>query len=268
MKVVAVIPVFNQSALTERCLQSVLAHSRHLERVVVIDNASQDQTNEVLSRFESEFKHSGIHFEVIRNELNLGFGRACNQGVRRFLDGTATYLAIINNDTWMMPGWDEAIFGSMEQNGLDCIGPYFYEQPFTEQIGSIANRFVSRNGHRLRNHFVPILIGLSRSAAVRLSSGCAGSNGGIFDERFFVTYEDTDLLHRMKRLGIRYAQTGACFIWHHSRGTRSQLPSGYEQEGLKLFMEKWGFDPRVQDHTFFSRLRRRYWKILEGAGRF
>jgi hypothetical protein len=72
----------------------------------------------------------------------------------------------------------------------------------------------------------------------------------------------------MKSFGMNYAQTGSCFIWHHSKGTRDHLPSGYEQEGLRLFMEKWGFDPRLQEHTLWARWKRRYWKILEKRGLF
>lgn len=268
MKVFAVIPVYNQSELTDRCLRSLLTHSRVLERVVIIDNASHDETPTLLARYESEFIHSGIPFEIIRNETNLGFGKACNQGIRKFLASTAPFLAIINNDTWLMPDWDQALVGAASHFHLDCVGPYFFEKPFQEDLPKLAETFVWRNRNQLRHHFVPILIGLTRSATVRLSSDCAGSKGGIFDERYFVTYEDTDLLHRMRLQGMRYGQTGACFIWHRSSGTRSQLPSGYEQEGLKLFMEKWGFDPRAQDHTVLAKLRRRYWKTLESFGRF
>jgi GT2 family glycosyltransferase len=94
---------------------------------------------------------------------------------------------------------------------------------------------------------------------------------GIFDERFFVTYEDTDLLYRMKALDLKFAQTSLCYIWHQSMGTRSQkglLPEGYEADGLRIFKEKWGFDPRPADHTFWERLKRRYRKYRSARGLF
>lgn len=268
MKVSVVVPVFNQCQLTERCLHTLLDHSSTLESVFVVDNASRDQTPEILKGFQEGFSQKKIPFQIITNPENLGFGRACNQGVREFLKGGAQYLVILNNDTWLMPRWDEALIEAITRHQLDCVGPYFYEKPITDDIIDIAARFTQRNANKLRTHFVPILMCFTRSAIVRLSSDSSGSNGGIFDERYFVTYEDTDLLTRMKNMKMKYGQTGSCFIWHHSKGTRNQLPSGYEQEGLRLFQEKWGFDPRPQEHTFRARFKRRYWNILDKMGLF
>jgi len=252
-KVSVVIPVFNQSNLTKWCLQSLLEHSTCVSEVYIINNASQDQTDAILIEFKPLFEKRGVQLQIITSSQNLGFGRACNQGVRETLKGQAQYLVILNNDTWLMPNWDQALIESLQNYQLDCVGPYFYEKPLTENIKQIALQFTRKNSRHFRQHFVPILMCFTRSAAVRLASDNVGTNGGIFDERFFVTYEDTDLLHRMKIMKMKFGQTGSCFIWHHSKGTRDQLPSGYEQEGLRLFQEKWGFDPRLQDHTFSAR---------------
>jgi len=134
MKVSVVIPVFNQSHLTQRCLESLLANSTQLAQVWVVDNASQDETPSILNHFRESFQQAGISFEVFTNEKNTGFGRACNQGIREFLKSSHPYLAILNNDTWLMPGWDAALIASMNQRNLDAVGPYFYEKPFEDHI--------------------------------------------------------------------------------------------------------------------------------------
>lgn len=269
-KVSVVIPVYNQFQLTERCLGSLLEHSSLLQEVIVVDNASQDQTAVILKGFQHQFEENDIRFQIITNSSNQGFGRACNQGIRQFFKGNAPSLAILNNDTWLMPQWDQALLRNLERHHLDCVGPYFYEKPFSESVKSVAAEFVKKNGDRLRRHFVPILMFFTRSAIEKLSKDCPGSHGGIFDERFFVTYEDADLLKRMRLLRLRYGQTGACFIWHHSKGTRSQAPDAnrHEVDGHRIFLEKWGFDPRPHQDPFFVRLRRRYWKFLERHGKF
>ncbi len=269
-KVSVVIPVFNQSQLTQRCLLSLLSHSHSLSRVWVIDNASRDDTAAVLNRFHESFQQAGISFEVITNPENVGFGRACNQGVREFLKTDASHLVILNNDTWLMPNWDTALIEAMKKRRLDAVGPYFHEKPFHDRMEQTAQDFILRNGKGFRHHFVAILMFFSREAIIRLSQDCEGTHGGIFDERFFVTYEDADLLYRMRGLNMQYGQTGSCFIWHHSKATRESgsLPSNYEREGLRLFIEKWGFDPIPADHTWKARLRRRYWRIREKLGKF
>lgn len=259
-----VIPVFNKSELTQRCLESILTNSRQTHEVVVINNASQDNTAEVLSAFSSTFQKHHISFQVITNDKNLGFGRACNQGIRLT---TGDWVSVLNNDTWLMPNWDGALIKAAQVNQLDIVCPYYDEKSISNSMELRAQAFVERNQNKIRHHFMAILFTLSRKAVEHLQF----EHGGIFDERFFVTYEDTDLLHRAKALNLNYAQTGSCYIWHHSMGTRSTpglLPTGYEAEGLKLFIEKWSFDPRPQDHTLIAKLRRWWWKTKEKWGSF
>jgi GT2 family glycosyltransferase len=259
-----VIPVFNKVELTQRCLESVLRNSRALSELTVIDNASSDSTPEALLDWEARFSEAGVRFRIIRNEQNVGFGRACNEGIRI---STGAYVAVVNNDTWLMEGWDQALINEIEARGLDEVGPFFDERPWVENPEARAREFLIRNPRGFRKHFVPILMFFTRGAVERLRF----DHGGLFDERFFVTYEDTDLLYRMKQIGLRYGQTSKCYIWHHSMGTRSTpglLPSGYEQEGLKLFVEKWGFDPRPAEHTLIERWKRKWRTGRAKRGRF
>jgi GT2 family glycosyltransferase len=248
-----VIPVFNKVELTNRCLDSLLKNSKALSEVFVVDNASSDSTPAVLLEWAPRFTEQGIRFQVIRNEQNLGFGRACNQGIRI---SSGEFVAIVNNDTWLMDGWDRALIDEAQERRLDEVGPFFDERPWLDRPEARAKEFLRRNPTGFRKHFVPIVMLFTRQSVERLKF----DHGGLFDERFFVTYEDTDLLHRMRQLKIRYGQTSRCYIWHHSMGTRGTpglLPSGYEQEGLKLFIEKWGFDPRAAEHTLIERWKRK-----------
>ena len=272
-KISVVIPVFNQAHLTERSLHSLFANSSLLEEVVVVNNASSDDTVIVLSKIAQEALILKIRFQIIHNETNQGFGRACNQGLRALTLNHESRVVILNNDTWLMKGWDQALIQAQDFHSLDLIGPYFDEGLFDE--GRLIQKsliFTAKNKNKIRTHFMPILMCFKKDTIEKLKF----DHGGIFDERFFVTYEDTDLKQRMLSQNLKFGQTGSCLIWHHSMGTRNAkdkegkalLPSGYEQEGLRLFMEKWGIDPRPSDHTFFVKWKRRYWKWKEKLGWF
>jgi GT2 family glycosyltransferase len=259
-----VIPVFNKIELTTRCLLAVWMNSTRVKEVCVVDNASTDETPSILKSFQQQFTQKGITFNVVSNHQNLGFGSACNQGIRI---STGSVIAILNNDTWLMHGWDQALLDELNKRDLDEVGPFFDERPLSDQPQRTAEEFLVKNRNKFRKHFVPILMFFKREAVERLKF----DHGGIFDERFFVTYEDTDLIHRMKQLGMKYGQTSNCYIWHHSMGTRSTpglLPSGYEADGLKRFIDKWGFDPRDQDHTLVQRWKRKYRKKRAEKGMF
>ena len=258
-KISVIVPVFNQSKLTERCFASLQTNSRLARELVVIDNHSTDQTPELLDQFKKSFEALGWTMSIIRNEANQGFGRACNAGIRA---SSGDFTVILNNDTWLMPGWDEVLFRRMAKLNVDMIAPYYDESTFDEtETLTKAKHFIRRNKNKVRPDWVSILMFFRKSTLEKL---------GLFDERFFVTYEDADLRERMERAQLRYCQIGDCYIWHFSKGTRGQveMPSGYEAEGLKLFVDKWGFDPCEEDRTAHMRIKRRWKKAKAKLGLF
>ena len=63
-----IIPVYNQSHFTKQCLTD-LSYLDSTNEIIVVNNASTDNTIEVLNKFP---------VRVINNEKNLGFAKACN----------------------------------------------------------------------------------------------------------------------------------------------------------------------------------------------
>lgn len=254
-----VIPVFNQSFLTDRCLSCLLENTEIARELIVVDNHSADGTPQLLARFESRFREKGWSFQVIRNEENRGFGRAVNQGIRA---ATGENVVVLNNDTWLMQGWDAVLSRRQRELGADMIGPVADETPYDSvETPRRLDRLARRNRGKSAREWMSILMYFPRKTLDSI---------GLFDERYFVTFEDRDLRERMDRAGMRYYQTADCWIWHFSKGTRGQtpMPSNYELEGLRLFREKWGFDPRLQEATRVARLKRRWKKIKTGLGLF
>jgi GT2 family glycosyltransferase len=254
-----VTPVFNQSLHTERFLGCLLENSTSLKEVVVVDNHSTDQTSEVLAKFRSLFEQIDIAFHVISNLENRGYGRACNQGISK---ASGSFVAVSNNDIWLMPNWDGILIKKLSELNADMVGPYFDENFSDVTLAPVrARRFLARNHGKYRREYVPVLSFFKKVSLDKL---------GGFDERFFLTYEDADLHKRMNDLGMKYYKVADCYGWHSSKGTRSaaKLPADYEIEGLRLYMEKWGFDPRTHEHTYSGRLKRRWQKIKDGLGLF
>ena len=72
-----VIPVFNKAEFTFQCIEALRKEVDFSEtEVIVVDNASTDETEKVLAHFANLVR-------VIRNEENRGFVDACNQVRRR-----------------------------------------------------------------------------------------------------------------------------------------------------------------------------------------
>ena len=84
---------FNQAHLSLLCLQALIEHADVPFELIIVDNASSDETGELLNRLENA--------KLIRNEENLGFVKAVNQGAE--LAG-ADHLLLLNNDAFIEPG--------------------------------------------------------------------------------------------------------------------------------------------------------------------
>lgn len=105
------IVVWNKAYFTLRCLRALHSVSSKIE-IVLVDNASTDETTDMLSRID------GIH--VIVSDVNEGFLTATNRaaGVAR---GQA-YL-LLNNDAFVRPGAIEAAFATLnEEPNAGAVG--------------------------------------------------------------------------------------------------------------------------------------------------
>ncbi len=99
-----VIPVFGQLAHTLNCLDSLRAHtSRHSAEIIVVDDASPDETAQVLHRLPG--------LRLLRQKINAGFIASCNAGVAAARGGI---IVLLNNDTRVAPGWLDALVDSFD----------------------------------------------------------------------------------------------------------------------------------------------------------
>lgn len=94
-KIIVIIVTFNGKQWYDRCFSS-LQNSELPLQIVLIDNASSDNTVEYIKR----------HFPkiyVIKSDKNLGFGQANNIGMRYALQNGADYVFLLNQDAWIEP---------------------------------------------------------------------------------------------------------------------------------------------------------------------
>src|SRR5688572_2863069 len=112
-RVSAVIVSFNTREHLLRSLASLGAVALPIETIVV-DNASADGSPEaVAERFPPA--------QVVRNPENVGFGRACNQGLAL---AQAPYVLFLNSDAEVGPGAVEAMVRRLDrETDVAAVGP-------------------------------------------------------------------------------------------------------------------------------------------------
>jgi len=97
MKKSIIIAVHNQHEFSDIAIRAVLEHTAGCE-IIVIDNGSEPAFKPPFSGF--------IETKLIRNETNLGFPVAVNQGIRA---ATGDVVILLNNDVIVTPGWSEKL---------------------------------------------------------------------------------------------------------------------------------------------------------------
>ncbi|MCA1635774.1 MAG: glycosyltransferase, partial [Acidobacteria bacterium] len=126
-----IIPVFNKAEFTFQCLRSLVREVDFGEtEVIVVNNASTDETAQVLSHF-------GDFVRVIDNARNLGFVDACNRGAAA---AKGRHLVFLNHDKVVLPGWLEGLLETVESDPqVGAVGAMLlYPEGRIQEAGAIV----------------------------------------------------------------------------------------------------------------------------------
>jgi GT2 family glycosyltransferase len=220
LKTLAIVVNYNSALLALKAVESVLAaESLGPVDVVVTDNSDDDEEADRLRRGLP----SAVRLQV--NPGNIGFGRACNQALEGF-EGDAVLL--INPDARLLPGClkrlQETLFSSKRRGAVSSRlfwdearrfylpssypPPSFLYQDLLETVppesgvAGLLSAWWRRHSIRVWGADRPIRVANLSGGMVLLKMGAVKAAGGLFDPRFFLYYEDTDLFLRMKRAGF------------------------------------------------------------------
>lgn len=201
-KIAVIIVNFNAGELLGKCLLALRRQTFRSFRVIVVDNASSDDS----------VSHAQLNFPEVEFVLlpsNLGFAAGNNVGINKATD--CDWIACLNADAFPEPEWlenllraslcypDFAFFGSMMVS---------FDNP--EQFDGTADIYhVSglawRRDHRVSRANGHAKVGeiFGPCAAAAMYQREALVEVGGFDEKFFCYFEDVDLAFRLRLKGYR-----------------------------------------------------------------
>lgn len=130
MRYRVVIPVLNQLTYTQQCVESLTKGGTPVEALLVIDNASTDETPAWLKE----------HPEIpsLRNRVNLGCGGAWTQGS---LLADADWVVLLNNDIVACDRAMDSMLDAAERHGLEVVSPALAEGPMDYAFTEHAQAF-------------------------------------------------------------------------------------------------------------------------------
>jgi len=195
-----VIVTYNKARYTLQCLRSVLADSLPSYEVIIVDNASSDETPALLSKLRNAI--------VIRNKENRFFAPACNQGGEK---ARGKYLLFLNADGFVHRGCVSWLTRTMESApDIGAAGAKLVRRDGRlQEAGSIIWRDGSALGYGRGDDPSKPEYSYARdvdycSAACLIVRRELFERLGGFDESFTPAYyEDTDLCMRIWDAGYR-----------------------------------------------------------------
>ena len=212
-RVIAVTVNYNGGAFLADFLGSFRALTYPNLGLVVVDNASDDGSAELVPRLLPEAT-------LIRSAENSGFTGGNNLAVRAALAQGAAYVLFVNNDTRLDACLVEALLAEADPRTM--VAPRVYLDGSGGLLDDTVGDFSwLRGAWRQWTYGRPPPPALRRPGPAAMASLCCllvpaavFREAGFLDERMFMYYEDFDFIRRAQQAGFRLRNTPAAQLWH------------------------------------------------------
>ena len=224
-KVAVVIPNLNGENYIGDAIDSLLKQILPAT-IIVVENASTDGSLAILESY-------GDKIVILKNERNLGFAGGVNVGITYALDQGFDAVALLNNDAIAVPEWLDELVKTMKQSDhagivtgqmrlggeslLDSTGEFYttwgmpYPRGRNESVGSYSD--------------AGEVFGASGGASLYRSITL--KEVGLFDDKFFAYYEDTDISFRAQLVGWRVLYEPSAIVSHRQGETSKKMVKGF-----------------------------------------
>jgi N-acetylglucosaminyl-diphospho-decaprenol L-rhamnosyltransferase len=250
-----VIVSFNARSDLERCLESLhVAPPKASHEILVVDNRSTDGSVETARRWP--------HVLVIEQDVNVGFARANNTGIRA---STGVVLLLLNSDTIVPPGAIDRLLGVLDSEPqVAVVGPRLVdgngraELSFGRMIAPLnewRQKRIAQSGlveSLTRRRHYPDWV----SGACLLVRRADAEAVGLLDERYFMYAEDVDFCAAIRARGRQVLFTPDVEIVHQRGRSAAAAPAktqaAYRQSQI-AFYEK--------HHPFWAPILKLYLRL-------
>jgi GT2 family glycosyltransferase/glycosyltransferase involved in cell wall biosynthesis len=261
-----ILVTYNNLNLTRQCLDSIYARTSDPNfEVIVVDNASQDDTPRTLLEYAAAYPN----LKVVLNPVNAGFARGNNIGTAA---ASGEYLVFLNNDTVVTHGWLAGLLCHLQDPAVGMVGPvtnyssnesriaveYDPVSPGLEGMEAFAEAYTRR--HAGQAFEVEMLLLL----CVALRRAVYDQVGGI-DERYGIgLFEDEDFSKELRQKSYKLLCAEDVYIHHWGSASFSKLGlAGYwltHEENRNKFETKW--NQRWYPQLYRSELQREHIRQL------
>lgn len=255
-KVTIVILNWNGWKDTVECLKSVqkARRSTFALSILVVDNGSTNDSVKQIKKVKSRM------VKVIETGRNLGFAGGNNVGITHALSDGADYVVILNNDTYVHKDCLKELVNYADENPkVGVVSPKIYFAAGHEfhksryKRSDMGNVIWCAGGMIDWNNIYGSNIGVDEvdngqfehTREIDFATGTCVlyrtnmlKEIGVFDERYFLYWEDVDLSVRAREAGWKVMYIASSKLWHkvsQSSGSGSKLNDYFTTRNRLLF---------------------------------
>ena len=213
---------------TLNCVESLQQQTLRPEIIIVDNNSSDDSVERFEDHIKSQKKDAPI---LIKNSQNLGFAGGINTGLIYAKEHNFEYIGVLNPDAIADKKWCRAIVDELSTH-LDCgIATGIMQRRDGKTLDTTGDLYTTWGLPGPRNRDEPIENAPSKPGEV------FGATGGgaiyraaifddidMFDEDFFMYYEDVDLSFRAQLAGWKVRFTPKAIAYHKVGASSKKVP--------------------------------------------
>jgi O-antigen biosynthesis protein len=225
----------NSAAHLPRCLDCLKNQTYQNFEIILIDNASQDESLAIARKYQGQF-----NLQIVEQQQNTGFAAANNLGAKM---ARGEWLVLLNADAFPQPDWLEKLlqaaqmhpeYTAFSSRQLSAENPEILDEAGdTYHLSGIATR--QYVGFPTQEYGLNTQEVFSVCAAAAMYRKDAFIESGGFDEDYFAYYEDVDLGFRLRLLGYRALYVASAVVFHvgsASFGRKSEFTTYHIQRNF------------------------------------
>lgn len=234
MKIIAIIVTYNGMKWYKKCFNSLIESTIPVQTIIIDNNSTDDSVQFI--------KENYPQFKLIESNLNLGFGKANNIGLKYAIQEDADFVFLLNQDAWVKTNTLEGLVDKIKESpnfGIvspihlsgseDNLDPHFSTYIQSDSCPNLLSDFVIKGNAEDRIYPVKFV----NAALWLISKQCIYDVGG-FDPIFPHYGEDDNYIGRIQYHGYEIGIYPKVFGVHDREIKKKSEQTFSQRKGREL----------------------------------
>lgn len=210
------------------CIASLLVQKDAVPDIILVDNDSHDDSVAILGQYVAKVK-APIHF--IKNGINSGFTGGNNVGFSYALEQGYEYIGTLNPDASADASWTSSLIAELDAKNDVGIATGILARSDKKTVDTTAEQYTTWGIPSPRGRDGLLADAPNEPEYVFGSTGGGFiaraemlKKIGLFDEKFFMYFEDVDFSFRAQLAGYKVRYTPKAVAYHKLSASTNKVP--------------------------------------------